>query len=144
MLGLTGDRWHSRVVLPEEKFLPYSGAMMSIDPSGRGQDETSYCISKFLNGQIYILDCGGFKGGYEPKTLSKLAHLAKEYKVNIIQAEPSFGDGMFVEILKPILREIYPCTLEDGPRPSVMKEARIIDTCEPLLNQHRILSLIHI
>lgn len=138
MLGLAGDRWHSRVVLPDEKFLPYSGAMMSLDPSGRGQDETSYCISKFLHGQIFILDCGGMRDGYGKETLTKIATLARDYKVNLIQVEPTFGDGMIVELMKPILREIYPCTIEDGPRPSVQKEMRIIDVLEPLMNQHRI------
>jgi len=45
-------------------------------------------------------------------------------------------DGMFQELLKPVLLKIYPCALEEI-RSSKQKEMRIIDTLEPLLNQHR-------
>ena len=27
---------------------------MAIDPSGKGKDETAYCITKFANGNIYL------------------------------------------------------------------------------------------
>lgn len=138
MLGLQGDRYFKRVTIPDEKWLPYSGAVMAIDPSGRGRDETGFCVAKMLHGAVYIRRCGGFKGGYEPKTLAKLANIAKEEKVNLIISEPNFGDGMWSELFKPVLREIYPVHIEDSPRAVGQKELRIIDVLEPLMNQHRL------
>tara|TARA_R100000808_G_scaffold6975_5_gene20499 strand:+ start:21206 stop:22915 length:1710 start_codon:yes stop_codon:yes gene_type:complete len=139
MLGLVGDRWYGRVPLPDEAFLPYQGSVMAIDPSGRGADETGYVVVKMLNGQLFLSACGGFKGGYDKKTLAKLANIAKEQKVNLILIEPNFGDGMFNELFKPVCHAIYKVTIEDAPRASTMKEGRIIDVLEPILNQHRLI-----
>lgn len=46
-------------------------------------------------------------------------------------------DGMFASLLQPVLSAIYPCMIEEV-RNSTQKELRIIDTLEPLLNQHRL------
>ena len=138
-LGLQGDRFYLRMPVQDEKWLPYSGALMAIDPSGRGRDETGYCVSKMLNGQIFIRRCGGFKGGYDAKTLSRLALIAKEEEVNLIIIEPNFGDGLYSEVFKPVLRKIYNVSVEDAPTATGQKELRIIDTLEPLLNQHRVI-----
>jgi hypothetical protein len=45
---------------------------------------------------------------------------------------------MFNELLTPYLKKIYPVTLSEV-RHSTQKERRIIETLEPLLNQHRII-----
>jgi hypothetical protein len=47
-------------------------------------------------------------------------------------------DGMFVEIFKPILRQIHATHIEEV-RHNTQKEVRIIDTLEPVLNQHRLI-----
>ena len=44
---------------------------------------------------------------------------------------------MFNSLLSPVLNAIYPCAIE-SIRNSVQKEKRIIDTLEPLMNQHRL------
>ena len=44
---------------------------------------------------------------------------------------------MFMELLKPVLRKVHNVTLEEI-RSSVQKEKRIIDTLEPVMNQHRL------
>ena len=44
---------------------------------------------------------------------------------------------MFSSLLQPVLNAIYPCSIEEI-RNSKQKELRIIDTLEPLLNQHRL------
>jgi hypothetical protein len=44
---------------------------------------------------------------------------------------------MFTALLKPILQDIYPCTVEEVKH-SKQKELRIIDTLEPVMNQHRL------
>ena len=138
-LGLQGDRYYARMPVKDEKWLEYSGSVMTIDPSGRGKDETGYCVSKMLNGQIFIRRCGGFKGGYDAKTLSSLAIIAKEEAVNLILVEPNFGDGLYSEVFKPVLGRIYSVSVEDAPLATGQKELRIIDTLEPLMNQHRLI-----
>jgi hypothetical protein len=90
-----------------------------------------------LNGILYLTDIGSFEGGYDDKTLTDLALAAKAQKVNSIVVESNFGDGMFNSLLAPILARIHPVNLEEV-RSSVQKERRIIDTLEPVLNQHRL------
>jgi hypothetical protein len=62
------------------------------------------------------------------------AHCARR---ETILVESNFGDGMFVKLLEPVLRRIYPCTVEEI-RSTGQKERRIIDTLEPVLNNHRL------
>jgi hypothetical protein len=119
------------------ELLDYQGAIMSIDPSGKGADETGYSCTKFLNGQIFVTAAGGYRGGYDELVLSKLVKVAKENKVKLIQVEENFGSGMFIELLKPYLMKEYPCTIQ-GVRHTTQKEKRIIDCLEPLMNQHRL------
>ena len=136
-VGLAGDKFYA----PEDtlgSYVDYTGSVLVIDPSGRGSDETAYAIVKMLNGYLYVPDCGGLEGGYSEDTLKSIAHLAKTHKVNMVLIESNFGDGMFTELLKPILKKIYPVTTEEV-RHSKQKELRIIDTLEPVMNQHRLL-----
>jgi hypothetical protein len=51
--------------------------------------------------------------------------------------EANFGDGMFAQLLKPVLSRIHPCGVEEV-RSTTQKERRIIDTLEPIMNQHRL------
>jgi hypothetical protein len=136
-VGFSGDYFHMPLAVDGE-FIPYRGTVMTIDPSGRGSDETGYCIMSMLNGYLYVHECSGVAGGYSTETLTALAELAKKYKVKEIQVESNFGDGMFNELLTPYLKKIYPVTLSEV-RHSTQKERRIIETLEPLLNQHRII-----
>ena len=136
-VGLSGDKFYA----PEASvgdYVDYDGSVLVIDPSGRGQDETAYAVVKMLNGYLYVADCAGISGGYSEKTLSGLAHIAKKHKVNMVLIESNFGDGMFTELLKPILKKIYPVSTEEV-RHSKQKELRIIDTLEPVMNQHKLI-----
>lgn len=135
-VGLNGDRYYRPMWLANN-WIDYNGSVMAIDPSGRGQDETSYAVVKMLNGFLYVTDAGGIAGGYSDETLVKLANIAKEQKVNKLVIESNFGDGMFTELLKPHLRRIYPVGIEEV-RHNIQKERRIIDTLEPVMNQHRL------
>lgn len=136
VVGMAGDRLN-RPMFVSEEFTEYTGKIMTIDPSGRGADETGYAVTCMLHGNIFVPACGGLLGGYDMTTLETLARLARSNEVNLILVESNFGDGMFSELLKPVLQRIYPCTVEEI-RHSGMKEARIIDTLEPAMNQHRI------
>ena len=135
-VGLAGDRFR-RPSSTVGDMIPYSGSVLSIDPSGRGKDETGYAVVKMLNGQLYVPDAGGIRGGYEEKTLKQLVAIAKDNKVNIVVIESNFGDGMFMELIKPLFRTTYPVTIEEV-RHNKQKELRIVDTLEPVLNSHRL------
>jgi len=135
-VGLKGDMYVAPMYVSDE-YYPFEGTVMAVDPAGRGADRTAYSIVKMLNGILYLTDIGSFEGGYDEKTLTDLALAAKAQDVNMILIESNFGDGMFNSLLAPILTRVYPCTLEEV-RSSVQKEKRIIDTLEPVLNQHRL------
>lgn len=136
-VGMDGDGFFRPMSISED-FAEYQGVAMSIDPSGRGKDETAYAVVKCLHGQLFLVDAGGFRGGYSVETLESLAHTAKRHGVNYIVIESNFGDGMFSSLFQPVLGKIHPCTTEEV-RHSKQKELRIIDTLEPVLNQHRLI-----
>ena len=135
-VGLKGDYYVAPMHVSSDYFA-FQGAVMSIDPAGRGADRTAYAIVKMLNGILYLTDIGSLEGGYEEKTLVDLANAAKANNVSYVTIESNFGDGMFNRLLEPILARIHPCTIEET-RSSVQKEKRIIDTLEPVFNSHRL------
>ena len=135
-VGFTGDRFHKPMFVSQE-FTAYQGSVMSIDPSGRGSDELGVAIVKQLHGNLYVQCCIGLQGGYSESNLTKLATLARDAKVNAIIVESNFGDGMFTQLLKPVVSKYYPVTIEEVNH-NKQKELRIIDTLEPLMNQHRL------
>lgn len=137
-VGLSGDKWYKPMWVSPE-WVDYSGSVMFIDPSGRGKDETGYAIVKHLNGMLYLVAAGGFKEGYSETTLKALANLAKTHKVNFIDIEDNFGDGMFKTLLEAVMVNIYPVTINpESSRTNTQKEKRIIDVLEPVLAQHRL------
>ena len=135
-VGLPGDGYYS----PQTKlgdWIEYTGSVLSVDPSGRGKDETGYAVVKMLNGILYVTECGGLQGGYKQDNLESLSVIARRNKVNLVLIESNFGDGMFMELWKPILSKIYNVRMEEV-RSNIQKEKRIIDTLEPVMNQHRL------
>ena len=112
---------------------------MTIDPSGKGKDETAYCVAKILDSRVYIPDFGGYTQGYDESTLTALAMTAMRWKVNEIVVESNYGGGMFESLLKPALKKVgYPCTITSVTH-STQKELRICDTLEPVISQHRLI-----
>jgi hypothetical protein len=136
-VGLPGDRFYGPVALGDGSWVPYTGSVMAIDPSGRGADETSYAVVKMLNGFLFVTDAGGMPGGYSEDTLKRLSLIAKEQEVNLVLIESNFGDGMFTSLLKPVLAKVYNVTTEEV-RHSTSKERRICDTLEPVMNSHKL------
>ena len=137
-VGLAGDRYCAPMKV-SEKWMPYQMSCMVIDPSGRGQDETAYAVGKLLNSQIFVTEAGGITGvGYNEEALSRLVQIAKRNKVNHVLIESNFGDGMFKALIEPYFVREYPVTLEEV-RHNIQKEKRIIDTLEPVMNQHRLI-----
>ena len=136
-VGLRGDSYHEPFEVASD-WIEYNGSLMTIDPAGRGKDETAYSITKFLNGYVFLLDFGGFlETGYSEKTLRTLADLAHAFSVNHCLIEANFGDGMFSEMLRPYLIAAHPVEIEEVKH-FTNKEKRIIDTLEPVLNQHKL------
>jgi len=71
-VAFNGDHYHKPMFMSSE-FVEYTGSVMSIDPSGRGKDETGHA----LNGYLHVRRCGGIAGGYSEEALQKLAVIAK-------------------------------------------------------------------
>ena len=138
LVGLPGDRFF-RALHADPNWSPYEGKILYVDPSGRGRDLTGYACLAHLHGMLVIRRWGGLAGGYEPQALAQLATIAKEEKVQTVVIESNFGDGMFAELLKPVLNRIYGgCGVEDD-HVTGQKEARIIDNLEPALASHRLI-----
>lgn len=120
------------------EWIPFQGSVMSIDVAGRGgHDETSYAVVKQLNGYLYVVDCGGLTTGYSNTTWETLAAIAAKHKVNTIVFETNYGDGVHLQLFKPILSKVHPCTIEEIKH-TKQKELRIIDTLEPVMASHKL------
>ena len=48
-MAMDGD-WFYRPLWKDKNCAPWTGSVMAIDPSGRGNDETTYSIVKILHG----------------------------------------------------------------------------------------------
>lgn len=137
-VGLQGDRLF-RPMWTANEMTEFTGCVMAIDPSGRGKDETGYAVVKICHGNLFLVDAGGFKDGFHEDTLKSLAVIAKLHGVNSIRVEPNFGDGMYAQLLRPVVSRIHPCEVVDDERSMGQKEQRIADTLEPLMNSHRLI-----
>ena len=136
-VGFTGDKFY-KPMFTSEDFTEYTGSVMSLDPSGRGKDELGIAIVKQLGGNLYVQKCTGISGGYNEDNLQLIAREARNAQVNKIIVERNFGDGMFTQLLKPVVNKYYPVSIEEVNH-SKQKELRIIDTLEPVLNQHKLI-----
>lgn len=138
VMGLKGDAYYMcHTASPEME--KYSYKMMCVDPSGRGRDETGYCVLYYLNGYIYVMEAGGLLGGYSDVVLNKLANTAKKWKVNEVVIEGNFGDGMYLKLFEPVLRKTYKECGTKEVKSTGQKEVRIIDTLEPVLGNHKMI-----
>lgn len=135
--GLDGDMFHLPA-FTDGIFQEYTGAVMRVDPAGRGADETSWAVACILNGMVFVPRVVGTQGGYEDVVLRRIANDAKTYKVNKIIVEDNFGQGMFAQLLKPHLQAVGHICEVVSERATGMKELRIIQTLEPIMDQHRL------
>lgn len=135
-VGLKGDRFHKYESVGQGMAM-YDQKILVIDPSGRGKDETGYAVLFQLNGYIFVMDAGGFRGGYEDTTLQALANIAKIHKVSEVVIEGNFGDGMYVKLISPVIAATFPCAVTEV-KSKGQKEMRICDVLEPVLGSHRL------
>lgn len=136
-VALKGDYFYEPQGRSSEVY-EYTGTVMAVDPSGRGKDETSYAVVKYLNGYLFVLEVGGTREGYSDSTLRQLANKAKMYGINEIVVEGNFGDGMFSKLFAPVLNAVHPCRITEVKN-YAQKEARIIDTLEPIMMRHKLI-----
>lgn len=136
-VALVGDRYY-RPMWTSNEMSEYTGCVMAIDPSGRGSDETGYAIIKILSGNLFLVAAGGLSGGYSDETLTTLANLAKTHLVNHVIVEANFGDGMYTKLITPFFAQAGHKVLVEEVKHSTQKEARIIDTLEPVMSNHKL------
>ena len=134
--GLSGDRFNG-AVYQDNRWEEYENTIMYVDPAGRGEDQTGYCVARILNGLIHIPECDGLDGGHEDSVLGKLADIAAFHNVKAVVVESNWGDGMYAKLLIPHLLRVGNIAVEEK-RNTGQKEIRIIDTLEPAMAQHRI------
>ena len=138
MVGFHSDMIYEAVVLPEPEWVPYDRIIMSIDPSGRGRDETGYAILASMGGYLFLLDAGGVPS-HSDKDCHKLLDAAQKYKVSAIYVEPNYGGGTFASLLTAHMKTHgYLCSIMDSEWARGNKEQRILETLVPVVQSHRL------
>ena len=135
-VGMHGDGFY-HVGDEIGEFTKFDNTVVAVDPSARGRDETAVVSMSSLGGQLFLHRCFGLLSGYSEDTLEAIARECARVRANKVVIESNFGDGMFSQLLKPVLNRIYPCSIEEV-RNSQMKEQRIIDTLAPVIEGHRL------
>ena len=136
-VGLPGDYFYSPMQLQGE-WLPYAETICSVDPSGRGSDETTAAYISQRNGFLYLHEMRAYKDGYSDNTLLDILKGCKKYKASTLLIESNFGDGIVGELFKKHIQNLSMNIGIEETRANVRKEDRIIDALEPILNQHRL------
>jgi hypothetical protein len=117
---------------------PYTETICSVDPSGRGTDETAAAYISQKNGYLYLHEVRAYRDGYTDSTLLDILKGCKKYGVTKLVIETNFGDGIVSELFRKHLIQTKQSIDIEEIRANVRKEDRIIDSLEPVLNQHRL------
>jgi hypothetical protein len=136
-VALPGDRWHG----PAETgpSVPWGETIVAVDPSGRGKDETVAVILSQLNGNLFLREIYASTDGYSDTTLRGILTMAKKFSASTCLIESNFGDGLVMEVMKKHAIEMRVGLAFEEVRSHTRKEDRIIDTLEPVLQQHRLI-----
>ena len=137
-VGLPGDYFYSPMQLQGE-WSPYSETICSVDPSGRGSDETAAAYISQKNGFLYLHEMRAYRDGYTDSTLLDILRGCKKYNATMLVIETNFGDGIVSELFRKHLQQTKQAIDIEEIRANVRKEDRIIDSLEPVLNQHRLI-----
>ena len=137
-VGLPGDYFYKPMQLQGE-WGPYTETICAVDPSGRGSDETAACYLSQRNGFIYLHEMRAYRDGYSDKTLLDILRGCKKYNATSLVIETNFGDGIVSELFRKHLQQTKQNIFVEEIRANVRKEDRIIDSLEPVLNQHRLI-----
>ena len=137
-VGLPGDYFYSPMQLQGE-WGPYQETICSVDPSGRGADETTAAFISQRNGYLYLHEMRAYRDGYSDNTLLDILRGCKKLGVTKLVVETNFGDGLVAELFKKHIIQTQQAIDVEEVRANVRKEDRIIDALEPVLNQHRLI-----
>ena len=137
-IGLPGDYFYSPMQLQGE-WDSYTETICSVDPSGRGTDETAAAYISQRNGFLYLHEMRAYRDGYSDSTLLDILRGCKKYGVTKLLIESNFGDGLVCELFRKHLQQTKQAIDVEETRANVRKEDRIIDALEPVLNQHRLI-----
>jgi hypothetical protein len=80
-----------------------------------------------------------FRDGYTDATLLNILKGCKKYNATTLLIESNFGDGIVAELFKKHIQVTKQNIFIEETRANVRKEDRIIDSLEPVLNQHRLI-----
>ena len=136
-VGLPGDYFYGPMQQVGD-WLPYGETICSVDPSGRGADETTAAYISQRNGFLYVHEMRAYRSGYSDETLLDILKGCKKYKASTLLIESNFGDGIVAELFKKHIQNLAMNIGIEETRANVRKEDRIIDALEPVLNQHRL------
>ena len=136
-VGLPGDYYYKPMQI-QGNWEEYSETICSVDPSGRGADETVACFLSQRNGIIYLHEMYASKDGYSDKTLLNILKRCRKYGASTLLIESNFGDGIVSELFKKHCQTTKTYINIEETRANVRKEDRIIDSLEPVFNQHRL------
>ena len=137
-VGLPGDYFYSPMQLVGE-WDNYDETICSVDPSGRGTDETTAAFISQRNGFLYLHEMRAFRDGYSDNTLLDILKGCKKYNATTLLIESNFGDGIVAELFKKHIQQTKQNIFIEETRANVRKEDRIIDSLEPVFNQHRLI-----
>ena len=136
-VGLPGDYFYSPMQIQGE-WTDYQETICSVDPSGRGADETAAAYISQKNGFLYLHEMRAYRDGYSDATLLDILRGCKKYNATTLVVESNFGDGIVSELFRKHIQQTKQRIHIEEVRANVRKEERIIDTLEPILNQHRL------
>lgn len=137
-VGLPGDYFYSPMQLQGE-WSEYAETICSVDPSGRGTDETAATFISQKNGFLYVHEVRAYRDGYSDNTLLDVLRGCRKYNVTKLVIETNFGDGIVSELFRKHLQQSKLNIGIEEVRATVRKEERIIDALEPVMNQHRLI-----
>ena len=92
-VGLPGDYFYSPMSIGGD-WDSYTETICSIDPSGRGTDETAAAYISQRHGFLYLHGMRAYRDGYSDNTILDILKGCKKFGVTKLLIEPNFGDGI--------------------------------------------------
>jgi len=150
-VGFGDDQYYAPIFMDQKKWVPYQGCKAFIDPAGMGKDELAWAICSHLFGMLYLKYVKGLHGGSCRENLEEVVTSLRDHGVNDLYIETNFGGDMLIRLIEPIITKFaiepgkddqfpngWACAVL-GVHNTGQKEVRIIDTLEPVMNQHRLI-----
>lgn len=137
-LGMGGDTFQSAVPVRDAPWVRFDHRVMALDPAGRGADETGLAVVNAAGANLYWCRSRGLQGGYEEDVRVALIEELERWKPHELVYEDNFGDEILRALLGRWIREAGLQVSLVPVRNLNQKEVRIIDSLEPVMNQHRL------